>query len=156
MRIHSNVLRERGLYDALTRVKSRGQVHRAVYLETVAVGSHQRLAAWEARLHYGGAKVPGDKRRPTNTGRYGAAGGWEPTQAAFCDEWGWWIKELLDIDPVAVVGPYKGFGEFHRLTRWQFIADEAAARDEAAEAAERELVEWWAGQRERVAKRCSA
>ena len=75
MRIHSNVLRERDLYDALTRVKSRGQVHRAVYLETVAVGSRQRLAAWEARLHYGGAKVPGDKRRPTNTGRYGAAGG---------------------------------------------------------------------------------
>ena len=56
---------------------------------------------------------------------------------------------------MAVVGPYKGLGEFHRLTRWQFIADEAAARDEAAEAAERELVEWWAGQRERVAQRCS-
>ena len=63
MRIHSNVLRERDLYDALTRVKSSGQVHGAVYLETVAVDSRQRLAAWEARLHYGGAKVPGDKRR---------------------------------------------------------------------------------------------
>ena len=57
---------------------------------------------------------------------------------------------------MAVVGPYRGLGEFHRLTRGPFIADEAAARDEAAEAAERELVEWWAGQRERVAKRCWA
>lgn len=40
--------------------------------------------------------------------------------AATWDEWGLWIAEVFKLDPLAVIGPYKGQGEFHRITKDKF------------------------------------
>ena len=168
MKIHSDTLRECDLYDALARAKAAGHVDRAIYLETLPAGSRQRRAAWEAQMYYVGAKVPGDGRRPRNTGKHGASCGWGPNLAAFYDEWGWWMVELFRLDAAAIVGPYNGVGGFHEMTRYRFASEplptcqgfgpevrsaQRNAERAARKAEERELLDWWAGQRERAISR---
>jgi hypothetical protein len=51
---------------------------------------------------------------------YRCAGVFNDFKAATWEEWGWWIQRLLEIDPDAIFGPYRGAADFHRQTNTQF------------------------------------
>jgi hypothetical protein len=78
------------------------------------------------------------------------------------------MVELFRLDAAAIVGPYKGVGKFHEMTRYRFTSEplptcqsfgpevqsaQRSAERAARKAEERELLDWWAGQRERAMSR---
>jgi hypothetical protein len=101
MKIHSDILTERDLFDALAAAKAAGKVPDGVRLRTFEAGSRQRRRAWDCRLEWLGVK-------------------------AFYTEHGWWLAEVFRADPWAVCGPYKGELKFHEMTSREFTHGGAA------------------------------
>lgn len=106
MRIHTDKLTEKDLYDAATRAGS------GVRVEMTVHGSRKRARAFAFQLS-------GTSTRKRNTGNYGAAGEdayWGPdrSHAATWDEWGMFLGELFRIDPDATVPKVYENGEHFR------------------------------------------
>lgn len=120
MKLHSNILTESDVRDALERAKKRGHVDRLTVFDVLdAKGSRTRKNAFEVHLEWIGDKVKGDGRRWTNSGKRGADSydNGRGTYAATYDEWGWFIAELFDKDENAVFGHYKGMDSFNSQTK---------------------------------------
>jgi hypothetical protein len=119
MKLHSDILTESDVRDALDRAKQRGHVDRLVIFDVLEVkGSRTRKNGFEVHLEWLGTKVKGDGRRWTNTGQRGADTG--GMYAATYDEWGWFIAELFDKDENAVFGQYKGLDHFNTYTKYAY------------------------------------
>jgi hypothetical protein len=113
MRLHSDVLTQRDLFDAamISGLHSRG-----AYVESVTLHrSRSRARGMEFRL----ASDRSNQYR--NSGQYGAEV-WGP-KAASWDDHGVWMAELFDRDPNAIIGPYKGRDAFHCATKEAYIKD---------------------------------
>jgi hypothetical protein len=110
VRIHSDVLTRENLAQALDTAEL-GEV----FFDSLTLHrSNSRAQGYEVRLRaQPGRDRNGKTRTATNSGQHGAGSG----KAATYDEWGYWIAVLFELDPDAVVGPYKGSDHFHRLTR---------------------------------------
>ena len=117
--MHSDILTETDIREALAKVSRSGKVDPLVDFEVLeGRGSRTRKAGYEIRLAWYGEKVKGDGRRWSNTGNYGAdTGGF---YAAKYDEWGWFIDELFNRDPQMVFGHYKDRATFDNMTRYAF------------------------------------
>lgn len=124
MRLHTN-LPEGAVRGALRKAKADGRVAADVQFGDWAEhGSRSHPRAFE--IHLGTAdkdSLPDgyrdqrghrlSVRRPSadvTTLRYGAT----------YHEWGWFIAEVFRLDPDAVFGPYKGFGDFWAKTDGEF------------------------------------
>lgn len=119
MKLHSDILTESDVRDALSRAKQRGGVDSLIEFDLLDPrGSRSRKNGFEIRLEWLGTKVKGDGRRWTNTGSYGANTG--GTYAATRDEWGWFIAELFDKDENAIFGHYEGMDGFNTATRYAY------------------------------------
>jgi hypothetical protein len=118
MKLHSDILTEGTIKDALTRAKVAGHVDKSVvFSELAARGSRTRKNGFEIRLEWLGEKQKGDGRRYTNSGNGGAS---TKAYGAFWEEWGWFIDELYSVDPDLVFGPYKTREVFDEMTRYAF------------------------------------
>lgn len=117
--MHSDILTETDIREALAKATRTGNVDRLVDFEVLeARGSRTRKAGYEIRLAWYGEKVKGDGRRWTNTGNGGAnVNGF---YAATYDEWGWFIDELFNRDPRMVFGHYTDRNTFDTMTRFKF------------------------------------
>lgn len=119
MKLHSNILTENDVRDALSRAKQRGNVDPLVEFNLLDPrGSRSRKNGFEIRLEWLGNKVKGDGRRWTNTGNAGSGTG--GMYAATYDEWGWFIAELFDKDEHAIFGHYTGMDGFNTATRYKY------------------------------------
>jgi hypothetical protein len=126
MKLHSNILTEADVREALSRAKRRGNVDRLIdFSELSARGSRSRKNGFEVRLEWLGTKVKGDGRRWTNTGSYGADTG--GAYAATRDEWGWFIAELFQMDEHAIFGYYEGMDNFDTSTRHAYVIENPLA-----------------------------
>lgn len=102
MRLHSDTLTPEDLRDAL-----RGT---GVYLDFATLhASRSRARGIEFRL----VANAGPGRRRRNSGVYGAG----HEYAATWDEHGDFFATLFDLDPEAIIGPYKGRSDFHQKTK---------------------------------------
>lgn len=123
MKMHSNILTESAIREALERAKERGNVDRDVHFMILEPrGSRQRANGFEIRLEWLGTKTKGDGRRWTNSGNGGANSehNGNGTYAATYDEWGWFIAELFNKDEELIFGHYKGWDSFLTQTRYAF------------------------------------
>jgi len=111
MRIHSDHLTTDDLYAAAENLHG-------VYVDVRhTFRSRSRRNGWDVTLYAEpGRDREGTKRRPKNSGTYGAG----MDKAATYREHGWWMLELFAKDPDAAIGIYNGVEDFHRQTRGQF------------------------------------
>lgn len=112
MKLHSDIIDEFYLSRALQEAKvSIASDVRFVVLEEA--GSRQRKRAYVVRLGTDDKDSywEGSRRPMWNLP------GW---YAATRDEWGYFIAELFDIDPDAIVGTYRGRADFRTRTDGQF------------------------------------
>jgi hypothetical protein len=111
MRIHSDHLTTGDLHVAAKDLHG-------VYVDVRhTFRSRSRHNGWDVTLHAEpGRDRDGTKRRPKNSGMYGAS----MDKAATYAEHGWWMVDLFAKDPDATIGGYKGVMDFHRQTRGQF------------------------------------
>jgi hypothetical protein len=124
MRIHSNILTESDVREALIKATKRGGVDRMTdFAELNPRGSRSHKQAFEVRLEWLGTKIKGDGRRWTNGGNYGSGSSYAATR----DEWGWFIAELFQMDEHATVGPYKGMDDFDTSTRYAYVIENPLA-----------------------------
>jgi hypothetical protein len=113
MRIHTDSLTEKDIYEATARAGS------AVRVVVTEHGSRSRARAFNVTLS-------GTSSRRRNTGNYGAAGEdsyWGPdrSHAATWDEWGMFLAELFRRDPNAVVpNIYESAEHFRWVTGARF------------------------------------
>lgn len=116
MRIHTDHLTRDDLRCALT---STGLTREGVWLDNLSEhGSRSRAHAYEVSLRADpGKDRNGKTRRAPNSGNHGADFG----KAATYDEWGYWLAELFELDPCAVMTYYKSREDFHRSTRGAFV-----------------------------------
>lgn len=122
MRLHSNILTESEVRDALDRAKLRGNVDSRIDFSILdSRGSRSHKGAYEVKLEWNGEKVKGDGRRWTNTGSRGADT--HGNYAATYDEWGWFIAELFYKDEHATFGHYAGMDGFDAATRNKYLLD---------------------------------
>jgi hypothetical protein len=114
MRIHTDSLTEKDIYEATARAGS------AVRVVVTEHGSRSRARAFNVTLS-------GTSSRRRNTGNYGAAGEdsyWGPdrSHAATWDEWGMFLAEIFRRDPNAVVpNAYESGEHFHWSTGDRFL-----------------------------------
>lgn len=103
MRIHSDILNASHFFSAVVGLDG-------VWVdECNPRGSRSRKCAYEVRL--AASQKPGRNRR-RNSGQYGA----DSLFAATYDEHGHWMAKLFNVDPNAIIGPYDGEINFHRMT----------------------------------------
>lgn len=104
MKIHSDVLTARDIYQATAAAGMRG-----VDAEVTTHGSRSRARSFNVHL-------TGTSTRRTNPGwAYG-----ERDFAATWDEWGMFINALYEIDPEAIIGQYPSKAVFEYVTNWRF------------------------------------
>lgn len=99
MRIHTDVLTYSDIYHLFHDQKRLGRIAPFVYLDITEHGSLSKARAFEVRL-YADDKTPGDGRRKTNTGMFGAGNDFSATY----DEWGWLLAALFARDENMVCG----------------------------------------------------
>lgn len=124
MRLHSDTLTVRDLTEAAGKLEG-------VWLDDYSVhGSRSRKVGIEFRL--AAEKGPGRRRR--NTGTHGVEDAYMParTYAATWDEHGYFFADLFEIDPEAIIGPYKGVDDFHAKTHYAYEGGTDAAERSAA------------------------
>lgn len=104
MRIHSDILTERDIYEAMGRA---GDSVRG----TVTIhGSRSRAHAFNVNL-------TGTSSRRTNPGTSDAYWGVDRDRAATWDEWGMFLSELFRRDPnLTIPSAYPTAGDFDRMT----------------------------------------
>lgn len=119
MRIHVNHDATH-IYAALNAAKDEGGVENSIYFDRFELHRSQtHPRAFEVHLGTD-TKLPGSKRRPPNSGSYGAGGEFARWAATY-DEWGWFLAALFEADPDAKVGNiYHGRNHFHEITRYRF------------------------------------
>lgn len=105
MRIHSNVLTENDIREAIHA----GGMTAVSLTKLEHKGSRKRNHAFEVGLS-------GSSRRCTNPGN----GNRERRKAAAWDEWGIFIHALFMKDPSAIIGNYNGDNEFDYRTTGRF------------------------------------
>lgn len=116
MRLHTNKIEWKDLYNALHAAQATGKVASHISFVTNSEhGSRSHKRAFEIQLGTD-TKLPGDKRRFKNSGTRGASN----VYAATYDEWGWFIKELFARDNELTFGHYKSLEEFTRMTDGKF------------------------------------
>lgn len=116
MRLHSDILTSSDILEALKRAKDAEKVAGHVGFEIFEErGSRSRKRAFEIQLGTY-QKFKGDKRGWKNSGKHGAG----DVYAATWREWGFFIKELFEMDPELTFGHYKSENEFHRMTNYAF------------------------------------
>lgn len=124
MRLHTSALDWHTLHDALVRAKTAGHIPSHVHIEHLAeYRSTKRSAGFEIRLGTY-EKTKGDGRRWTNSGRRGAnsdANYGTGLHAATWDEWGWFLAEVFDADPEAIVDRYDGQADFDATTKYKYL-----------------------------------
>ena len=135
MRIHT-YLTENEIRLALMTAKRKGKVADDVRFDPIAHhGSRSHEHAWEAQLgssqcgnlpdHYVNMYGKRQKTRRVRNGGYG-----EYRYAATWHEWGWFLAEVFDMDPAAIVGngreAYRGQEDFDQKTKWKFVEDTPA------------------------------
>lgn len=123
MKLHSDILTESDIREALGRAQRRGNVDRlTVFMILEPKKSRTRANGFEIRLEWIGDKVKGDGRHWTNSGKRGADSydNGNGTYAATYDEWGWFIAELFDKDENLVFGHYKGMDHFNEYTKYAY------------------------------------
>lgn len=113
MRIHTDTLTARDIYDAADRAGD------AVSVTFTQHGSRSRARAFNVTL-------TGSSSRRPNSGGYGA-GGYGDTYAATWDEWGMFLAELFRRDPAMIAGSpgrpvYADAEHFHWTTGGRFHA----------------------------------
>lgn len=119
MRLHTNTLDMSDVHKALKTAKDNGTVAEHIHFEAFSQhGSRSHARAFEIQLGTY-SKLPGDKRRYKNSGQYGASN----IYAATYDEWGYFIKELFELDPELVFGNYRGLEDFNRQTKYAYAKD---------------------------------
>jgi len=106
VKIHSDVLTAESIRASLSANRRLPGVT-LDYL--IAKGSRSRSRSFEFRLE-------GSSNRMRNSGIHGS----EQIRAATWDEHGWFFSDLFDLDRNAIIGPYKGYGDFHAQTRYKF------------------------------------
>jgi hypothetical protein len=126
MRIHSDTLTPEILRECLNRDPRFKDSGAAIWrLNTHA--SRSRARAFEVRIGAdAGRDIHGKARRHANSGVWGSesetfgyAGGNFTDKALTYAEWGFWIANVFEFDPAAIVGPYKGVDDFAAQTgRW--------------------------------------
>ena len=131
MRIHTNKLNLRGLYDCLDHAAAARLVAPSVFFTAdSAHGSRSHGSAYEIQLGtYSKTDGPTRSRHYKNSGVYGASS----VYAASYDEWGHFLARVFLRDRNAVCGPYQSHADFHAKTarKYETITDEHA-RDYAA------------------------
>jgi hypothetical protein len=87
-----------------------------VYVEATQHGSRSHDHAFKVGLSAEhGTDAHGIKRSfARNSGQFGGSGNYD--RAATYIEWGDWMVELFKIDPLAVIGQYKGASHFVEAT----------------------------------------
>lgn len=126
MKLHSNILTESDIRDALETAKQRGNIDRSVVFDVLErKGSRKRSHGFEVHLEWLGNKVKGDGRRWTNSGNRGADsyGNGRGTYAATYDEWGWLIAELFGKDEHMIFGHYEGMDNFDSRTKFAYVIE---------------------------------
>lgn len=124
MRLHTDLHTPESIDAALERAKAAGKIPRHVSLyEHGWHGSTSRARGAEIKLGTD-TKLPGDRRRWTNTGRHGSSATWgEGVYAATWAEWGWFLAELFAHDPHASCSRYEGEAGFHDSTGGVFLLE---------------------------------
>lgn len=116
MRLHTDKLHTDNLFNALFAAKDAGNIAESVYFDIlVRKASHSKEHAYEIQLASMG-KIPGDKRRYRNSGKFGAQDDYSATH----DEWGFFITELYKLDRELTFGPYTGKEDFHEQTTYKY------------------------------------
>lgn len=123
--IHSDRLELHDIRDALQSAKDNGNVASHVYFDTfTAKGSRTRKNAFHVHLGTETKDRAQDargrmslRRRPSNSRNMDELA----TYVASYAEWGFFIAEIFNLDPDAVVGWYKTQQLFHEYTRYAFI-----------------------------------
>lgn len=111
MKLHSDTLTKARIMIARNRAENKGHIANDVYLyRLVPAGSRTRAHGFEVRMGTD-EKAKGDGRRRTQDNE---------AYSASWDEWGWFIAELYAMDENMVFGPYKGYDDFLRKTRYKF------------------------------------
>jgi hypothetical protein len=104
MKIHTDVLTEQDIRDALKTEKESGRIAPTVTFKILdPKGSRSHARAFEIQLHSWDF-VKGDGRRRGNDGAYGAM---QEYWAACFDEWGFFLAALYRVDGRMVVGTVK-------------------------------------------------
>lgn len=117
MRIHSDTLQASNVYEALQDARKR-YVDSSVFLEHVTLhGSRKRTRGIDVAL----ASTGNDTHRWRRN--VGPNGDRTADYAATYADWGWFILELFNVDPDAIVGPYSGLTDFHNQTHGAFADD---------------------------------
>jgi hypothetical protein len=118
MRIHSDTLTRSDLRDALAEANLDG-----VWLDLCDQGgSRSRAHGFTVRL--AANPMPG-RRRPRNSGKYGAEDGTYEVAATWAEH-GMWMARIFQRDPNAIVAHYKGEDHFHALTKYAFCVEVSA------------------------------
>lgn len=127
MRIHTSVDAAQ-IRESLRAAEALNGVPAHVYIDRLATcGSRSHDHAFDVHL---GAdeKMTGEKRRPPNSGSYGASDdGRFARWAATYDEWGWFLAQVFEADPDAKAGPYGSRRDFHLKTKGAYLMVGAAS-----------------------------
>ena len=135
MRIHSDIITEAHVTQALNAAKNAGLVAHCVYTDRLTThGSRKRKGAVDVTLGstlgesfissqvleyleaHGAtqSQINKAKRRASRTGGLGGAGASpDLSRSATWHEWGAFIAELFAIDPEAIIGQYVTAAGFH-------------------------------------------
>lgn len=110
MRIHSDTLTAEDISEA---THARGM--RGVFPEIAVKGSQKRTRRFDVRL-------TGSGQLPISIVTAGPSGAFitHNAKVATWDEWGMYIDALYQIDPEAIIGPYKGREDFRTSTYKRF------------------------------------
>lgn len=128
MRVHSNILTESTIREALKNAQSNGRTGETVFFDVLTShGSRKRKGAFEVQIAsstctsfkaagideagYSDKAVKRASRRHTRQWSSGS-GNYAPTW----HEWGHFISELFWLDPNAIVGVYDGQDSFEHQT----------------------------------------
>lgn len=130
MKIHTNTLTTADLWACMARAAELGRTS-GVYVDSAEqVGSRSHSHAIRFRL--AADQAPG-RRRPRNTGTYGAEGSWRDggerhQYAATWDDHGHWMAQVFEVDPLAVFShggassaSYRGREHFHAATGCKYV-----------------------------------
>lgn len=134
MHIHTSnqhTLTPGDLYAAMHAAKALRPDMSGVYVDTVTAGRSRTHAA---RLTFKLASDGGPgRRRPRNTGTYGAEGAYDPEREVFAASWddhGHWMTQVFERDPFAVFSygggtgayvVYNGREHFHSATGYKYL-----------------------------------
>ncbi len=116
MKVYSDTLTKTDLVDALDGAKHARLLGPAVFLTQLDKKPAKKRAHLFVVQLAAVAKLPGEKRRRTNTGTSGAGDAW----TASWDEWGYFMAEVFARDESAVFGPYEGVDNFREMTKYAY------------------------------------